>query len=30
VRWVSDNGHWLMAQDIWNSDLGMPLPAPHK
>jgi len=30
VRWVNDSGHWLMAQDIWNSDLGMPLPAPHK
>jgi ketosteroid isomerase-like protein len=30
VRWVNDNGRWLMAQDIWNSDLGMPLPAPHK
>ena len=30
VRWVSENGHWLMAQDIWNSDVGMPPPAPHK
>ena len=30
VRWVNDNGHWVMAQDIWNSDLGMPQPAPHK
>ena len=26
VRWVQENGKWLMAQDIWNSDL--PLPAP--
>jgi len=26
VRWVNDNGRWLMAQDIWNSDLGMPAP----
>jgi ketosteroid isomerase-like protein len=26
VRWVNENGRWLMAQDIWNSDLGMPAP----
>jgi ketosteroid isomerase-like protein len=26
VRWVNENGRWLMAQDIWNSDL--PLPPP--
>lgn len=30
VRWVEDNGRWLMVQDIWNSDLGMPGPAPSK
>src|SRR3989441_1427831 len=30
VRWVSDNGRWLMAQDIWNSDVGMPMATPHK
>jgi uncharacterized protein (TIGR02246 family) len=27
VRWVEENGKWLMAQDIWNSDLPMPMPA---
>ncbi len=27
VRWVQDNGKWLMAQDIWNSDLPLPIPA---
>jgi len=26
VRWVNDNGHWLMAQDIWNSDVALPVP----
>jgi ketosteroid isomerase-like protein len=26
VRWVNENGRWLIAQDIWNSDLGMPAP----
>ena len=26
VRWVNDNGRWLMVQDIWNSDLAMPTP----
>ena len=25
VRWVNDNGRWLMAQDIWNSDVPMPM-----
>jgi len=25
VRWVQDNGKWLMAQDIWNSDLPTPM-----
>ena len=24
VRWVNENGRWLMAQDIWNSDAPMP------
>src|SRR2546430_9319381 len=24
VRWVNDGGHWLMAQDIWNSDVALP------
>jgi len=32
VRWVQENGKWLLAQDIWNSDLPpamMPAaPAP--
>jgi ketosteroid isomerase-like protein len=29
VRWVNENGRWLVAQDIWNSDLEMPAaPAP--
>jgi ketosteroid isomerase-like protein len=29
VRWVQENGRWLMAQDIWNSDLPLPaMPAP--
>lgn len=27
VRWVQENGKWLMAQDIWNSDLPAPMPA---
>lgn len=27
VRWVEENGKWLMAQDIWNSDLPEPMPA---
>jgi len=32
VRWVQQNGKWLLAQDIWNSDLpaAMPAPAPAK
>jgi len=25
VRWVNENGRWLMAQDIWNSDVAMPM-----
>ena len=29
VRWVNENGRWLMAQDIWNSDVALPMaPAP--
>lgn len=27
VRWVNENGRWLMAQDIWNSDVALPMPA---
>jgi ketosteroid isomerase-like protein len=33
VRWVQQNGKWLMAQDIWNSDTPapmMPAAAPAK
>ena len=34
VRWVNDGGHWLMAQDIWNSDVALPMtpasPSPKK
>lgn len=26
VRWVLENGRWLMVQDIWNSDLAAPAP----
>jgi ketosteroid isomerase-like protein len=26
VRWVQENGRWVMLQDIWNSGLGMPTP----
>ena len=26
VRWVKENGRWLMAQDIWNSDVALPQP----
>jgi ketosteroid isomerase-like protein len=29
VRWVNAGGRWLMMQDIWNSDLPLPMaPAP--
>jgi len=31
VRWVNEGGKWLMAQDIWNSDVALPTvsaPAP--
>ena len=26
VHWVQQNGKWLMAHDIWNSDLPAPVP----
>jgi uncharacterized protein (TIGR02246 family) len=26
VRWVNENGRWLMVQDIWNSDVALPTP----
>jgi ketosteroid isomerase-like protein len=26
VRWVNESGRWLMAQDIWNSDVALPMP----
>lgn len=25
VRWVNENGRWLMVQDIWNSDAPLPM-----
>ncbi len=25
VRWVNDGGRWLMVQDIWNSDVALPM-----
>ena len=27
VRWVHEGGKWLMAQDIWNSDVALPMPS---
>src|SRR5882757_3501908 len=33
VRWVNESGRWLMAQDIWNSDVALPMsaaPSPNK
>ena len=27
VRWVNEGGKWLLAQDIWNSDVAVPMPA---
>jgi ketosteroid isomerase-like protein len=27
VRWVNEGGKWLMAQDIWNSDVALPMPS---
>jgi len=29
VRWVKDGTRWLMAQDIWNSDVPLPM-APQR
>ena len=26
VRWVNENGRWVMVQDIWNSDVALPMP----
>jgi len=28
AHWVQDNGKWLMAHDIWNSDVAMPAANP--
>ncbi len=28
AHWVQENGQWLMAHDIWNSDVAMPAPTP--
>jgi ketosteroid isomerase-like protein len=28
VRWVNENGRWLMMQDIWNSDVPLPMAPP--
>jgi ketosteroid isomerase-like protein len=28
VRWVNEGGKWLVAQDIWNSNVALPTPAP--
>ena len=25
VRWENENGRWLMVQDIWNSDVALPM-----
>lgn len=31
VRWTQQNGKWLMADDVWNSDLPLPTaPAPRR
>jgi len=27
VRWVNEGGKWLVAQDIWNSDVALPTPS---
>jgi len=27
VRWTQQNGKWLIADDIWNSDTPLPMPA---
>ena len=26
VRWANENGRWVMVQDIWNSDVALPMP----
>ncbi len=28
VRWANDNGRWLMVEDIWNSDVPLPMATP--
>ena len=28
VRWAQQNGHWVMADDIWNSDTPLPSAPP--
>ncbi|MGH7539130.1 MAG: YybH family protein [Gemmatimonadales bacterium] len=28
AHWVQENGQWLMAHDIWNSDLPLPTTMP--
>ena len=28
VRWTQQNGRWLMADDVWNSDTPLPAPPP--
>jgi ketosteroid isomerase-like protein len=28
VRWVNENARWWMVQDIWNSDIPLPMPTP--
>ena len=28
VRWVEQNGRWLMVDDIWNSDRPLPMAPP--
>jgi ketosteroid isomerase-like protein len=28
VRWAQQNGKWLMVDDIWNSDLPLPMAPP--
>jgi len=30
AHWVQENGQWLMAHDIWNSDLPLPGTAPSQ
>jgi ketosteroid isomerase-like protein len=28
AHWVQENGQWLIAHSIWNSDIPMPTPTP--